>query len=365
MLLRVLWFNWRDIKNAEAGGAEVLTHEIATRLVEKGNYEITLFTSHFPGGLSNENIDGVNIIREGGKYSIYNKAKRYYKKNKKNYDLVIDEINVRPFLTPKFVKEEKPIVALIHQISPEQFLLELPFPVSYIGHYYLEKKWLSYYKNIPTITVSNSTKKDLEKLGFNKIVVMPEGLSSIPLTTVSEKESFPTIVFIGRLKRHKLPHHALLAFSTIKKQIPNARLWVIGDGYMRKELEERVKEISDVTFYGRVDCESKYKLLSKAHLVIVPAIREGWGLVVVESNSMGTPVVAYDVPGLRDSVRNGETGILVKENSPTSLAYSVISLLNDNQLLSKLSSNALSFSRQFSWDISADVFDKAIKTAVR
>ena len=355
--MRVLWFNWRDIKNSEAGGAEVLTHEIAARLVQKRNYQITLFTAQFRGGLSSENIDGVNIIREGGRYTVYNKAKSYYNKNKNNFDLVIDEINVRPFLTPKFVNEEKPLVALIHQISPEQFLLELPFPMSYIGHYY-EKKWLSHYKNIPTITVSNSTKNDLEKLGFKKIFIIPEGLSTTPLPTVPDKEPVPTIVFIGRLKKHKLPHHAILAFSTIKKQIPNARLWVIGDGYMRKELQK--SKIKDVTFYGRVDSLMKYKLLSKAHLAVVPAIREGWGLVVVECNSMGTPVVAYDVPGLRDSVKNGETGVLIKDKSPASLAISVICILKDNHLLSRLSSNALSFSRQFSWDTSSDVFHKII-----
>jgi glycosyltransferase involved in cell wall biosynthesis len=238
--------------------------------------------------------------------------------------------------------------------------MELPFPLSYIGRYYLEKKWLSYYKHIPTITVSNSSRRDLEELGFSRVCIMPEGLSVKPRDSLAQKEPTPTLAFIGRLKKHKLPHHALLAFSLIKKKIPNAKLWVIGDGYMREKLETKFR-VEDVTFFGRVDSELKYNLLSRAHLVMVPAIREGWALVVTESNAMGTPVVAYDVPGLRDSVKNGYTGVLVKENSPEGLSSSVVNLLQNHSILQEYSLNCLSFSKQFSWDASAVIFEKKVK----
>jgi glycosyltransferase involved in cell wall biosynthesis len=360
--MRILWLNWRDIKNPEAGGAEVLTQEIASRLIRKYNYEITLFSSIFRGGSPLDIIDGVRIIREGGKYTVYDKAKSYLKRNEKNYDLIIDEINARGFLTPKFVKL-KPILALIHQLSTEQFFHELSFPLNYLGRYYLEKKWLSYYKHIPIVTVSESTKKELEILGFKNISLMPEGLSVSPITAVPLKESDPTIVFIGRLKKHKLPDHAISAFSLIKNEIPNARFWIIGDGYMREKLQKL--NVKNVTFYGHISNSKKYELLSKAHLVLMPAMREGWGLVVTESNAMGTPVVAYNVPGLRDSVKDGETGILVKENTPSSLASSAISLLKNADLLYKFSSNALAFSRQFSWDKSADIFKDITEKVVQ
>ena len=123
-------------------------------------------------------MDGINTIREGGKYTVYNKAKAYYKRNKNYFDFVIDEINVKPFLTPKFVKE-KPILALIHQVSPEQFLYELPFPLSYIGRYYLEEKWLSYYKEMTVVTVSNSSREELKARAFKNIFVIPEGLEAV------------------------------------------------------------------------------------------------------------------------------------------------------------------------------------------
>jgi glycosyltransferase involved in cell wall biosynthesis len=128
---------------------------------------------------------------------------------------------------------------------------------------------------------------------------------------------------------------------------------------MRSELERKY-DVSGVTFFGRVSSQVKYQLLSKAHAVLVPSTREGWGLVVTEANSMGTPAVAYDVPGLRDSIQDGNTGILVKNKSPADLAQSVMSLLEDKDLLSTLSGNALNLSRQFSWENTADVFEKTI-----
>jgi glycosyltransferase involved in cell wall biosynthesis len=356
--VRVLWLNWRDLKNPEAGGAEVFTHEVMRGLAQKGHH-ITLFTSHFPNAPLNEKMDDINIVRGGSNnYGVYQKARDYYKKHKDEYDIVIDEINVKPFLTPRFVKDGKPVIALIHQLSRELFLTELPFPLNYIG-YHLENRWLSCYRDITTLTVSDSTRKDLEYLGLRKVSIVPEGLSCTPLNRVPEKDTTPTIVFLGRLKRHKRPDHAIRAFSLIKKRIPNARLWIIGDGYMREELERKCN-IGGVTFYGRVSSEFKYRLLSKAHIVLVPSTREGWGLVVTESNAMGTPVVAYNVPGLRDSVIHEKTGILAENCSPEALAQSAISLFEDKDHLCELSCNALDLSRQYSWDKTVEVFEKTI-----
>lgn len=358
--MRILWMNWRDIKNPKAGGAEVFTHEIQRRLVKKG-YDMTLVCPKFTDCKPNEEIDGVKIIRKGGRYSVYSKAKLHYERFNHDYDLVVDEINTRPFLTPKYVKD-KPLLALIHQLAREFWFYETPFPLSYLGYYYLEKKWLSYYKKIHTITVSQSTKKDLESLGFCNVSIIPNGLNITPLDKLPKKESCPTLVFLGRLEKAKLPNHALQAFSIIKKKIPTAKMWIIGDGSMKKKLERY--NIPDVSFFGYVETEKKNALLSKAHLTLVPGVREGWGLVVTESNAMGTPAAAYNVAGLRDSVRNGYTGILTEKNTPESLANSAIYLLQNQSLLQKLSSNALKYARQFDWDSSAKLFEHIIKNTV-
>lgn len=359
--MRILWFNWRDIKNPNAGGAEVLTHEIMRRFIIRG-HDSTLFAAQFPGCLPTEIVDGVRIIRSGSRYTVYSKASEYYSKHRYDYDLIIDEINTKPFLTPKFVKNNKPIIALFHQMAREFWFYETSFPLNYIGYYYLEKKWLSNYRNIPTITVSNSSKKDLEDLGFQKIYVIPEGLNIKPLSEVPQKEPEPTIIFTGRMKKAKMPHHAVQAFSIIKKEILEAKMWVVGDGYMLDKLKKM--NVKDVVFYGHVNDKLKYELMSRAHIALVPAVREGWGLVVTESNAMGTPAVAYNVPGLRDSIQDGYTGVLVDYNTPESLANASIELLNDKDRLAKLSYNALKFSARFNWDNTAEAFDNIIRSVV-
>lgn len=360
IFLKLLWFNWRDIKNPDAGGAEVFTHEVMKRLQSYG-YSSTLFTSSFDNASAEEIVDGVKIVRRGSKYSVYGEAKKYYESQDDNYDIVIDEINTRPFMTPKFVKN-KPILALFHQMAKEFWFYETRFPLNYIGYYLLERRWLSLYKNIRTVTVSKSSKDDLEELGFKDLRIISEGIAISPLQQLSEKEPNPTIAFLGRLKKAKLPHHAIEAFAIIKKQVPDAKMWVIGDGYMREELEKM--SVKDVTFYGKVDNETKYDLLKRAHLVMVPAVREGWGLVVTEANAMGTPAVAYNVHGLRDSIRDGETGILTKENTPEGLANLTITLLQNSDTLIQLSYSALKFSSNFSWDNTARQFDLILKSLV-
>lgn len=354
--MQILWLNWRDIRNPDSGGAEVLTHEIAKRLVKK-SHKVTLFVASFEGSDNHENIDGIDIVRDGGKFTVYEKAKSYYKNNKNNFDLIIDEINVKPFLTPKFVKE-MPIVALIHQVSPEQFTYELPFPIGIVGRYLLEKKWLSYYKDVSTVTVSESTRKSLVELGFKKVLVIKEGLSISPLNEPRRKEDKPTITFLGRLKKHKLPDHAISAFKKIKDQIPDSQMNIIGDGYLLEKLKQM--KVEDVTFHGHISNKEKFDILSKSHLVLVPAIREGWGLVVVESNAMGVPVIAYKVPGLVDSVQSGTNGILISRNTPDEMAKVAISLLKEPSRLKKLSQKSIEYSKQFDWDSTTQQFEKIL-----
>jgi glycosyltransferase involved in cell wall biosynthesis len=354
--MRILWFNWRDLRNPEAGGAEVYTDEIMKRLAKRG-HEMTLFTSRFKDCQLNENINGVDIIREGNKYTVYKEAKKYLQAYERYYDLMIDEINTRPFFVPKFVREKK-VIALIHQLAREFWFYETKFPINYIGYYYLEKKWLSNYKNTVTVAVSDSTKIDLEELGFKRVSIVPNGLNVIPLSNVKEKEANPTVVFMGRLKKAKLPDHALQAFSIIKREIPDSKMWIIGDGYFRKKLESFEKK--DVTFYGYISNEKKYELLSQSHIILVPGVREGWGQIVTEANAMGTPAIGYHVPGLRDSIRHGETGITIMEKTPAAMAQQTISLLRDSDRLCKYSRNALEFSRQFSWDNTVNLFAEVL-----
>jgi glycosyltransferase involved in cell wall biosynthesis len=354
--MNILIYNWRDIKNPEGGGAEVFTHEIAKRWVENGN-NVTFFTSAFSGCKNEEKIDGIKFIRRGNKYSVYKEAKKYYKNHfyKKNFDIIIDEINTKPFLTPKFVNGKETIVALIHQLAREFWFYETSFPINFAGYYFFEKYWLSNYRNIPTITVSNSTKNDLLKLKFKKIFVVSEGIKFTPLPQIPEKTKNPSIIFVGRLKKAKRPDYVVKAFKKIVKDIPQTELWVVGDGYLRKDLEEIADK--NVKFFGYVSEKEKIELLSKAWVLVNPSIREGWGINIIEANACGTPCIAFDVPGLRDSIVDGKTGLLVKDKSNIQqLAKTIVEFIKKPRLREEFNKNALDWSKRFTWDKSSEEF---------
>jgi len=362
--LKILIFNWRCWLNPEMGGAEVFTHEVAKRWVRNG-HEVTLFTSEFPNCRREEFIDGIHVVRSGRKYSVYLKAKEHYREvfSKEGYDVIIDEINTRPFLAPKFVNNGEKIFALIHQLAREYWFYETPFPISHIGYHFLEKRWLRNYVDIPTVTVSESTKKDLLDLGFKRVSVIPEGLNFEPLDDLPTKADNPIVVYAGRLKRAKRPDHAIKAFKMVREKIPNAELWVIGDGPFRLELEKMAGE--GVRFYGFLGNSERRELIKRAWVLVNPSVREGWGLNVIEANALGTPCVAYDIAGLRDSIRNGETGLLVENGDIGGLAEAITRILEDESLRRVLSKNALEYSRNFDWNKTADEFMRIIKDAVQ
>lgn len=389
--IKLLWFNWRDIKNPEAGGAEVFTHEVCKRLIKMG-YQITLFTSEFDSCKKEEEIDGVSIVRRGSRYGVYRECKKYYMDNRDKFDLIVDEINTRPFLAPRFANGT-PVIGLIHQLAREFWFHETSFPINVMGYLFMEKMWLSNYRDVPMVTVSESTKEDLERMGMNDIHIIPEGQDVHPLDAPVEKEKNPTLIFVGRFKRAKKPQDAIRAFLVVKKELPESQLWMVGDGYMMDELKRMVDGNDDgvsyqerengkgnehvdvidayrgngsaaddecITFFGRVPDEVKHELMARAHVLLVPGVREGWGLVVTEANAMGTPAVAYDVPGLRDSVVNKVTGVLVAPNDHVAMALAALDLLRNEEKRNLYSKNAIRWAKKFSWDRTAWEFSQVI-----
>lgn len=361
--LRILVFNWRCWLSPEAGGAEVFTREVVGRWVKRG-HEVTLFCSGFPGCRREEFVDGVRVVRAGGKFSVYWKAKKYYRRSfsREGFDVVVDEVNTRPFFAPRFVDGGEKVVALVHQLAREYWFYETPFPVSYVGYHFLEDRWLRSYVDVPTVTVSESTRQDLLVLGFKEVFVVSEGLNFKALDRVPEREGFPVVVFVGRLKRAKRPDHAVKAFRLVRERFPGAELWVVGDGYFRKGLERMA--VDGVRFFGGLSDVERRGLVSRAWVLVHPSVREGFGLNVVEAAGFGVPTVAYDVAGLRDSVRDGVTGLLVKDGNVKGLGEALVRVLEDEELRLRLSKNALKYAKGFSWDRSAEEFLKVLEWTV-
>ncbi len=359
--MRILWLNWRDIKNPAAGGAELVTHEVAKRWVQKG-HSVTLFCASFPGGSDEQVLDGVHIVRRGRQYSVHYHAWRYYSRQPRDrFDFVVDEINTIPFFTPLYVRGKH--LALFHQLAREVWRYEAPFPLNILG-YLLEPWYLRLYRHTPTVTGSESTRQDLYELGFQRVYLVEYGVDVTPLADVpteDQKEENPTVIYVGRLVPSKRVIDIVQAIGLVRAHIPNVQLWLVGDG-MRKYIR-RLKELvshyglrNSVRFWGKVPHGQKIELLTRAHALALTSVREGWGLVVIEANAVGTPAVVYNVHGLRDSVRHGQTGLVCKSETPRELAASIRTLLTWDDLRATLSRGALEWSRSFDWDRNADEF---------
>jgi glycosyltransferase involved in cell wall biosynthesis len=313
--VHILILNWKDLAHPAAGGAEVFTGEVARALTDRG-HRVTLFAASVRGLPEREHVAGVEIIRRGNRVGVYRAARRFWAEQAPHaYDVVIDEINTRPFMTPRWL-HGTPIVALIHQLAREIWFYETPVPVSMLGRYVLEPWWLRAYRLVPALTVSQSSADSLRSYhDWRDVTVIPEGSTPHPVPNVP-KEREPTVVFLGRLVAMKRPQDAIDAFEILKAEVPPARLWMIGDGPLRGKLEAQAP--SGVEFLGRLSRDELLARLGRAHVLVATSVREGWGLNVSEAAACGTPTIAYAVPGLVDSVR--ASGGLLVGSTPHALA---------------------------------------------
>lgn len=362
--MHILILNWRDIKNPSSGGAEVLTHEMAKRWAQKG-HKVTLFCAQFKGGRSEEIIDGVHIVRKGFWATVHLLAFIYFIRNlKDSVDIVIDEAHWYPFFSIWYARQKT--MLLVCEVAQDLFSRYFPFPLSSIGRL-LERCYLRLYRNIPVLTISPSTKRDLIQEGFPKenICVLPMGINKPKQLKQSKKERVPTFVFLGRLHQLKGVEDLIKSFSVIHTIIPTSKLWVIGAGEI--SYVNKIKNLSialglqeAVTFFGKVTDQRKYELLAKAHILLVTSIQEGWGLIVPEAGIVGTPAVAYRVKGLRDVIQDKKTGLLV-DATPLALAQASITLIRDKKQYDSLSAAVKERSKGYNWDTTATVALKQLE----
>ncbi len=352
--------NWRDIRHPLAGGAEVYTHEVAKRLAARG-HEVVLATSRPAGLPPEEEIDGVRIIRAGGTLTVYLKARdTYHRLRREGWrpDIVIDEINTVPFLTPRYVEE--PIVALIHQLCRECWKYAV-HPLAQPPGWWLEKKLHGMYakathngKISAVITVSQSTKNDLIELGYppDKIHIVPNGVDWELYADCANTDKDELVAYVGRITPYKKLEDLLKAWSIVERET-DAQLVVAGrpnPRYLQKltHLAQKLG-LKRATFKTNITQQEKKATLAKAKILAYTSTREGWGQTILEAAACGTPTIAYDVPGLRDAVRHTETGILVEPGNVEQLARTVIWLLSDKTWY-KLSRNTHSYVQNYSWD---------------
>lgn len=371
--MRILVINWRDIRNPEAGGAEVHLHETFSRIAAWG-HEVILLCSRFPGAAESERIDGIDVIRHGGKWTFNLTAPRYYRRHlaHRSFDVVIEDINKIPALMPWFLNGP-PLMVLLHHLFGTTFYREInPVLATYL--YFMERLIPRVYRRCLFEAVSESTRDELVRMGVaaDRISVVHNGLDARFLDAgitdapaAPDRKDAPAgadrkepglVIYLGRLKKYKNVDHLIQAMAIVREEVPDARLVIVGTGDRRRALEALTRSMGlddAVRFTGFVSEEEKLRLLTRAEVAAYPSSKEGWGITVIEANACGVPVVAARVPGLRDAVVDGETGVLVPLGDREAMARALIDLLHDREKRERLAGNAVARSRRYTWENTA------------
>lgn len=363
--LNILIFNWRDRESVFAGGAETYIHALAERWAAAG-HAVTLFTSNDGAQAPNGFINGIRVIRRGGFYGVYALAPLYYLfKFSGRFDVIIDCENGIPFFTPLYAQE--PVYCLLHHIHQEVFRATLAGPLSLLARTLERDLMPLVYRHSSFITVSESSKRDMQALDITdkNIDVVYPGVD-LGFLTPGVKSRTPTVAYVGRLKSYKSIDVLIRAFVKVMGEVSEARLVIAGDGDDMGRLKKKAADLKiqkSVSFLGKVSEKEKLRTLQEAWVCVNPSMMEGWGITVIEANACGTPVVASNVPGLRDSVRDGETGMLVPHGNADLLAARIVFFLTDENLRKTFSRRAIAWAQHFEWETSSERFIRIISGA--
>lgn len=367
---RILVINWRDIRNPEAGGAEVHFHETFTRIAAD-NHHVTLLCSQFPGAAPYEWIDGIEIFRYGRKHTFNLTVPWVYRNRlaRSNFDIIVEDLNKIPFFLPRFT--DRPILALVHHLFGTSIFRETnPVFASYI--YLAERMIPSVYRACLFEVVSESTKAELVRMGLppERITVVHNGIDHRIFDGAGalDEKTTPLIIYLGRLKRYKNVDQLVHAMRFVVQAVPGVRLVIVGEGDQRSALQSLSTDMGlngAIQFVGFIPDQHKVDLLRRAAVAAFPSSKEGWGLTVIEANACFTPVVATDVAGLRDAVVDEQTGFLVRPGDVQALADKLIVVLRDHQMRTRLATNAAAWAGRFTWEETAEQTFRIIDRVVR
>jgi glycosyltransferase involved in cell wall biosynthesis len=364
----VLVLNERDLDNPRAGGAEIHLFEIFGRLAAAGD-RVTMLCAGFSGGAPEATIAGVHVRRLGtnraGYYSRVVQACRAYVAAERP-DVLVEALNKMPFLSPLYTR--LPLVAIVHHLFGTTAFQQVPAPVAaaVVGAEWLVPRL---YRRAAFIAISDSSRDDMLARGIpaRAIRVVHCGVDHERYRPdPSRRDPRPLAVFVGRLERYKRLDVFLAAMAELRRTGLDAHAVVAGAGDALDTVRAQVRTLglgSCVEVPGFVDEAEKVRLLQAAHVAVQPSEKEGWGLTVIEANACGTPCVAAAVPGLRDSVRDGETGLLVPPRDPRAFADALARVLVDEAFRARLTAGALAWAARFRWEHAAAAVGETLDAA--
>ena len=350
--MRICAVNWQDVENPLGGGAETHLHEILERLAGWG-HEVVLLCGGWSGCPRRALRNGVEIHRVGTRQSFALHARAYWARELQGqgFDLLFEDINKVPLYTTRWGAPK--VVAVVPHLFGSAAFQELN-PLLATAVWLAERPLRWVYRNVPFQAISESTADDLMARGIrrDRVEVIHPGVSFDHYTPdASVRSAVPTFAYLGRLKKYKGVDLVIRAFARIGH--PDAILEVAGAGDHRLALEALVHSLDlgrRVRFLGFVSEVEKLALLRRAWAVALASPKEGWGLTNVEAEACGTPVVASDSPGIRESVQHGETGFLTPHGDVPAMAAAMSKIASSPDLVSSMGKRARAFAETFTWE---------------
>ena len=354
--MRLLLVNWQCRDNPQAGGAEIHMHEIFGRLAARG-HDVTLLCGGWPGCAPTATLDGIEVIRVGTRHTFPFLVRAHYLKElaHRSFDLIVEDVNKVPLYTPRWGKA--PVVALVPHLFGGTAFQELAAPLA-AAVWLAERPLGRAYRGVPFEAISMSTADDLAERGIPRgsVEVIYPGIDTVSYTPrAGTRAATPVFAYLGRLKKYKGVHHVIRAFAAMDDA--SAVLEIAGAGDYRPALERLASSLDlgeRVRFLGRIDEQEKLALLRRAWALVFASPKEGWGITNLEAAACGTPVVASNSPGIRESVRDGETGFLVPHGDVKAMAAAMSQLARDPALVARLGVQARAFAETFTWERAAE-----------
>ncbi|MGY2003497.1 glycosyltransferase family 4 protein [Blastococcus sp. SYSU DS1024] len=359
----VLFVNWRDTTHPEGGGSERYVQRVAEGLAA-GGLRVSLFCAAHDRAPDEQWVRGVRVVRRGGRLGVYPRALLHVLRHRPR--LVVDVQNGLPFGSTLVTR--RPVVALVHHVHREQWRIVFGRVGGAIGWWVESVLGPRLYRRCRYVTVSTSTAEELAGLGVDpaRVTVVHNGVEPPPAVAALRSPE-PRLAVLGRLVPHKQVEHAIEVVARLRDRWPGLTLAVIGEGWWEAELRAlagRLGVTDLVEFHGFVDEQTKHEQLARAWVHLCPSVKEGWGLVVTEAGGHRVPTVGYrSAGGLRESVQDGRTGVLVKDLDE--LTAAVDRLLADGRTRREMGEAAARHAAAYSWASSVRGFAEVLSTAVR
>ncbi len=334
-------------------------HEIFGRLASMG-HEVTLLCGGWPGSPPHARLDGIEVHRVGTRHTFPFLARRYFDSVfgdvAPSLDVLVEDVNKIPLYTPRW-RGMRRVVALVPHLFGGTVFQELAAPLA-AAVWLAERPLGRAYRNVPFEAISQSTKDDLARRGIPSpnIEVIYPGIDTLGYTPrQASRATRPTFAYLGRLKKYKGVHLVIRAFAAMKER--DATLEIAGAGDYRPRLEALAHSLDlgdRVRFLGRITEQEKLALLRRAWALVFASPKEGWGITNLEAAACATPVVASNSPGIRESVRDGETGYLVPHGDTAAMAAALDRVAASRELVERLGRAARVFAESFTWERAAE-----------